>query len=269
MALESKVVIVTGASSGIGAAAARAFGRAGMRVVLTARRVDRLKTVALEIERSGGRALVAPSDAREHASLRAVLDRALAEFDQIDVLFNNAGLGRLGWLERLDPSDVRLQLGVNLLGVIEMTQLVLPHMMHRRSGHIINMSSLSGKIGTPTYTVYAATKFGVDGFTQALRREVAPWGVKVSCVFPGGVTTEFGDHAGYQRRSKVTTPRLLRLTPDDVAQAMVKLVKRPRAEVILPRIMRLSLWLSRLAPWAIDWGSGRFVSAERAEELGV
>lgn len=269
MNLKDKVAVVTGASSGIGAATARAFGREGMCVALTARRVDRLESIVMEIERSGGRALVVPSDMRERESLQALIDRTLAEFDHIDVLFNNAGLGRLGWLEQLDPQDVRLQLDVNLLGTIDTTQLVLQHMIQCRSGHIINMSSLSGKIGVPTYTVYAATKFGIDGFTQALRREVAPWGIKVSGVYPAGVTTEFGDHVGYKRRSNVTTPRLLRLTADDVARAMVKLVKRPRAEVILPRIMRVSLWLSRLAPWLIDWGSRRFVQHEREEELGV
>jgi short-subunit dehydrogenase len=267
MMLNNRVAIVTGASSGIGAATARAFGCAGMRVALFARRADRLESVASDVRASGGQAIVVPGDVRERASLTGLIDRTVAEYGRVDVLFNNAGLGRLGWLETIDPADVRLQIEVNLIGVIDAAQLALPHMIRQRSGHIINVASLAGKIGTPTYTVYAATKFALDGFTQALRREVAPWGIHVSALYPVGVETEWGDHVGYRRHSRLTTPRRLRLSADDVARAVVGLVQRPRREVILPPIAGLFVWINRAAPWAIDLASRRFVVTERQAEI--
>jgi len=267
MTLKDRVAIITGASSGIGAATALAFGRAGMRLALFARRADRLEQIAADVRASGSQAISVSGDVRERASVANLIERTIAEYGRIDVLFNNAGLGRLGWLETLDPADVRLQIDVNLLGVIDAVQLALPHMIRQRSGHIINMASLAGKIGTPTYTVYAATKFGVDGFTQALRREVAPWGIHVSGVYPGGVETEWGDHVGYRRRSRVTTPRRVRLSAEDVARAAVSLVKRPRREVILPPFARVLVFFNWIAPWTADWLTRRFVMMERAEEL--
>ncbi|HLF28675.1 MAG TPA: SDR family oxidoreductase [Anaerolineae bacterium] len=263
MILKDRVAIITGASSGIGAATAQAFGRAGMRVALFARRADRLEQVATEVHAAGGQAIVVPGDIRDRGTIIELVDRTLAEFGQIDVLFNNAGLGRLGWLETLDPADVRLQLDVNLLGLIDLTQVALPHMLHRRSGHIINMASLAGKIGTPTYTVYAATKFGVAGFSEALRREVAPWGVHVSALYPGGVATEWGQQVGYRRRSALAFARRVRMPAGDVARAVVALVKRPRREVILPPAARVLVGFNRIAPWLADWVTRRFVSAER------
>ena len=269
MVLKDRVAIITGASSGIGAATARAFGRAGMQVALFARRVDRLEQVAAEVCASGGQAIAVPGDVRDRASIANLIERTIAEYSRIDVLFNNAGLGRLGWLETLDPADVRLQIDVNLLGAIDAAQLALPHMIRQRAGHIINMASLAGLIGTPTYTVYAATKFALVGFGEALRREVAPWGIHVSGVYPGGVESEWGDHVGYRRRSGVTTPRRLRLSPEDVARAVVALVKRPRREVILPPFARILAWFNRIAPWTADLVTRRFVMMERGEELGI
>lgn len=267
MTLQHHVAIITGASSGIGSATARAFGREGMRVALFARRADRLEQVATDVYASGGRAMVVPGDVRQSASIDNLIERTIAEYGRIDVLFNNAGLGRLGWLERIDPADVRLQIDVNLLGAIEMTQRALPHMLRQRSGHIINMSSLAGLIGSPAYSVYAATKFGLRGFTEALRREVAPWGVQVSALYPGGVDTEWGDHVGFRRRIGLRVARRTRLSAEYVAEAVVKLVRRPRREVILPPGARLLVWADRFLPWAADWVTWRFVLAERKEML--
>jgi short-subunit dehydrogenase len=264
--LTGRVAIVTGASSGIGAAAARAFGRESMRVALFARRAGRLEQVAHEVRALGGRAIVVPGDVRDRASIDNLAARTLLEYGQIDVLFNNAGLGRLGWLEQIDPADVRLQIDVNLLGAIDAAQTVLPHMLRRRSGHIINMSSLAGLIASPAYSAYAATKFGLRGFTEALHREVAPWGVQVSGVYAAGVETEWGDRAGFRRRTGTRVARRLRMSAEHVAEAIVRLVKRPRRQVILPPIARLLVWIDRVAPWTADWVTRRFVLAERSDE---
>jgi len=182
MDIKNKVVIVTGASSGIGEATARQFGKEGARLVLAARRVDRLELLAQEIHalHSGAETLVVQADLSKLEDIQSLIKQTLDKFGRIDVLINNAGFGRLDWLENLDPvKDIQAQFDVNVLGVIQTTRQVLPIMIRQRSGHIINMGSMAGLVATPTYTVYAASKHAVHGFSEALRREVKPWGIDV------------------------------------------------------------------------------------------
>jgi uncharacterized protein len=265
--IAGKVVIITGASAGIGEASARAFGRAGARLVLAARRLDRLQALAAEIQgaSTGAQVLALAADVSRQADRQQLIEAARDRFGRVDVLFNNAGFGRLDWLENLDPvKDIEAQLAVNVLGLIQTTRQVLPVMIAQKSGHIINMASMAGLIATPTYSVYAASKFAVRGFSEALRREVTPWGLRVSAVFPGGVATEFGSQAGIQRQTQTTTPAWLRLSADDVANAVVGLVQRPRATVILPWFFGLASVANTLMPGLVDWAIlHRFTIPER------
>lgn len=265
--LHGRVVLITGASSGIGEATARAFAPTGARLVLAARRAERLEALAQEIDPSGAEVLVAPTDISREDDIHALVAATLDRFGRIDILFNNAGLGRIGWLEALTADEIRVQFDVNILGMMLLTRAVLPAMQRQRSGHIINMASMAAKIATPGYTAYAATKFAVAGFSEALRREVAPWGIHVSVIYPGGTRTEFGEKAHIERRRGLRTPRLLRLSADDVAQAVVNVARRPRRQVILPWPLALAVAVNRIAPWLIDWVSIRFVRAERPEDL--
>jgi hypothetical protein len=249
----SPVILITGASSGIGEAAARLFAREGYRVALAARRFDRLRALADEINTTGGQALPIEADLSQPDEIRRMVQMVLETYGQIDLLFNNAGFGRINWLEALDPAkDIEAQLDVNVLGLIYTTQAVLPHMISRRSGHIINMSSMAGWIATPTYTVYAASKFAVRGFTEALRREVGAWGIKVSGIYPGAVTTPFKSRAGILRKTKISTPDSLRLTADQVARAVLGLARRPRRSLIIPGYMRFMVWANILLPDVLD-----------------
>jgi short-subunit dehydrogenase len=267
--VHGKVVIVTGASSGIGEATAREFGRAGAKVVLAARRADRLEALAQEIQAMGTEALPVPMDLSRLEHIQALIDRTLEEFGRIDVLVNNAGIGRLGWLEELDPvEDIEAQFDINVLGLVHTTRQVLPVMMEQRSGHIINMGSMAGRIATPSYTIYAASKHAVHGFSEALRREVKPWGIDVSILYPGGVKTEFGKDTGFERKTKATTPRFLLLTAEEVGRAIVGLARRPRPMLIIPWLWRLPALLNRLFPSIVDYTTiHRFTIPERAEEL--
>jgi NADP-dependent 3-hydroxy acid dehydrogenase YdfG len=269
--LRDKVVIVTGASSGIGAATAREFGKAGARVVVAARRMERLQALAAEIEGQGrgARALAVAADLSRLEDIQRLVDQALSTFGRIDVLFNNAGSGRLNWLEKLDPAkDIEAQVRINVLGVLQTTRLVLPHMQAQRGGHIINMASVAGLVGTPTYTIYAACKFAVRGFSEALRREAAPWNIRVSVIYPGGVATEFAEHAGIQRKTKVTTPKFMRLTAEQVGQAVVGLVRHPRRELVITWPFRVSVWINMLFPGLVDAATiKQFTEVERKEEL--
>jgi short-subunit dehydrogenase len=222
--------------------------------VLAARRIERLEALADEIGSGEGEALPVATDVTRLEDINNLVQRTLDHYGRIDILFNNAGFGRLAWLEELDPvKDIEAQLRVNLLGVIQMTRAVLPYMIEQRSGHIINMASLSGLVATPTYTIYSAGKFAVRGFTEALRREVGVFGIHVSAIYPGGVTTEFSQHTGAKRKTGATTPAALRLSAEDVARAVLSVARRPRRMLVIPWVMRFSVWANALTPWLSDW----------------
>ena len=249
--MNDRVILITGASSGIGAATAREFARHGARVALAARRAERLHTLAAEL---GPNAYVLPADVTQHADRERIVTATLERFGRIDVLFNNAGAGRVGWLETLSAEEVEKQIQLNLLAVIELTRLALPHMLAQRSGHIINHASMAGHVGVPTYSVYCATKAAVLAFSESLRREVGPFGVRVSVLAPGTVAeTEFGEAAGVQRRTRLTMPRFLQPTAGDVARAVVGLVRQPQRELIVPWPMRVAAWFNRAFPTLTDW----------------
>jgi short-subunit dehydrogenase len=269
--MQGRIVIVTGASSGLGEAAARQFGMLGTRLVLTARRLGRLRRLAKEIESlgMGSSCLPVRADLSNVEDVIRVVERTRRTWGGVDVLVNNAGNGRLDWLENLDPAkDIQSQIDINLAALIQMTRQVLPIMIRQRSGTIINMCSIAGLVGTPTYTIYAASKHGVHGFSEALRREVAPWGIHVCCLYPGGATSEFAEHAGIRRKTGATTPRFMRLSSDRVGRAVVQLARRPRAEWVIPWQWQVAIWLNRLLPRLMDFLLvSQFTIPERADEL--
>jgi short-subunit dehydrogenase len=262
----SPVILITGASSGIGAATARLFAEKGYRVVLAARRLDRLQSLAEEIRATGGEALPIETDVTQLNQLENLVSRTIQKYGRIDVLLNNAGFGRMKWLEELEPErDIDLQLQVNLHGVIQITRLVLPHMSERRQGHIINMASIASWIATPTYCIYSASKFGLRGFTEGLRREVGALGIRVSAIYPGGVATEFAEHTGREPGTGPTTPKMIRLSSEDVARTVWKVVKRPRRTVIIPWVMLPAIWLNILFPGFVDWGINQAFTRNQRE----
>jgi short-subunit dehydrogenase len=259
------VILVTGASSGIGEAIAKLFAQQGYRVSMGARRLERLQSVAGEINSAGGDSLAVQSDLAIYEDIQRLVSETLNQFGQINVLVNNAGFGRIKWLEELDPmEDIQAQIQINLITTILVSREVLPHMIQQRSGHIINMGSMGGLVASPTYTIYSASKFGVRGFTEALRREVGVYNVNVSGIYPGAVNTEFKQHAGIDRKTGRTTPQSLRLEPEEVARAVLSMVNRPRRELIIPWQMRLSVWMNTLFPGIVDWiVENRFTRLER------
>ena len=262
----SPVILITGASSGIGAATAKLFGRKGYRVVLAARRTDKLLSLAEGIRQKGGEALPVTTDITQLDQIEHLVNSTIKEYGRIDILLNNAGFGRMNWLRSMDPvSDIDLQLRVNLMDVIHTSRMVLPYMIQQRKGHIVNMASIASLIATPTYSVYAASKFGLRGFTQALRREMNEFGIRVSGIYPGGVETEFSDHLGDRPDLGITTPDVLRLTAEEVAETVWGVIQRPRRLVVIPRVMWLFIWLNRIAPGVVDWGIQRiFTKMERS-----
>ena len=238
-ALEGEVAIVTGASSGIGAATARELGRRGAAVVLAARRAEALEAEAETIRGAGGEALAIPTDVTDSAQLTQLAERATATFGRVDVLVNNAGASWSRPLASSPPDEVARLLEVNLLGAMLLTRAVLPGMMERRHGSIISVVSLSGRVAMEP--LYSATKYGLRGFSLALRRQVAGSGVSVSLVSPGNIRTAMTSHI----RARMPGPEL-------VATTIADLVTRPRREVVVPRRHYAIAWLEQLLPSMAD-----------------
>jgi len=253
--LKDKVVLITGASSGFGEDAARLFAKEGCKVVVAARRIERLQNLAASIQDEGGEAIAVPMDVTNHDEINLMVKTAVDLYGHIDILFNNAGFGRLGWLENFDPDrDIETQIQVNLTGLIQTTRAVLPYMLQRKSGHIINMSSVAGWIAPSTYTIYSATKFGVRGFTDALRREVQPFGIDVSGIYPGPAQTEFGQHTGNHPMKKSVLRKYFRsMSSEYVAQRVLDLARRPRRTLIFPWYYRIAIFGDRALPGLVDW----------------
>lgn len=252
--LRNKVVLITGASSGFGKDAAHLFAAEGAKVILVARRLDRLQMLANEIHKTGGEAIAVPADISQPAEIDLMVCNVIELYGHIDILFNNAGFGALDWLEQLDPErDIATQVQVNLTGLILVTRAVLPHMLVRRTGHIINMSSIAGWLAAPSYTVYAATKYGVRGFTTALRREVAPFGIRVSGIYPGPAQTEFAWGKGKNKRSRPKWFNVFFIPASDVSQRVLELARKPQRAVIIPWWFGLIAWGENHFPAVADW----------------
>ena len=268
-ALAGKTALITGGSRGIGRAIAAAYADAGAGVFVCGRNPADLEDTLREIRNNGFEIDGVAGDVARPTDVQRIVAAAIERHGKIDVLVNNAGFGRLDWLEELDPKkDIEAQFDINVLGVVQTTRLALPVMIQQRSGHIINMGSIAGLIATPTYTIYAASKHAVHGFSEALRREVKPWGIHVSLIYPGGVTTEFAEHTGFKRKTKATTPKYLLLSAEDVGRAVVQLVRRPRAMWIVPWMWTLLVLANRLFPSIMDYVAVTgFTIPERAEEL--
>ena len=253
--LHGKVVLITGASSGFGEDAARLFAKEGCKVVLAARRLERLQVLASEIQNEKGEAIAIPVDVSAGAEIKLMVQTVLDLYGQIDILFNNAGFGALDWFENLDPQrHIGTLVQVNLTGTMLVTHAVLPHMLKRRAGHIINMASVAGLIASPLISSYSASKYGVRAFTDALRREVAPFGIKVSGIYPGPAETEFGSHLKRQpARERLNRLIDLRMTSEYVARRVVDIAKRPRRSLVIPWWFRIVTTFDTIFPVIVDW----------------
>jgi len=265
--LSGQVVIVTGASSGIGEAAVRRLARAGARLVLTARRADRLEALARALDPSGNAILAVPADITLDADRERIVSATLARFGRIDALVNNAGFGQRGPLECLPVDALRRNFEVNVFSLIALTQRVVPHLRAQGRGRIVNIGSVAGKIARPLTSVYDATKHALEALSDGLRGELRPFGVDVVVIRPGFIATEFAEAADkassdllkdvgpYQpyveahRRGYVRMHRFAR-SPDTIARLIERALtaRRPRTHYAGPAHAKLFLFLRWLLP---------------------
>jgi len=191
--IKDKIVVVTGASSGLGEATARLLSAQGATVVLGARRAGRLQSLAKDLEVRGGKALAVTTDVRLREQVKALVDSAVQTYGRIDVMINNAGLMPQAPLERLKIDQWEQMIDVNVKGVLYGIAAALPHMQRQKAGHFINVSSVAGHRVGPGFAVYAATKYAVRALSEGLRQEVKPYNIRTTVISPGAVATELPD----------------------------------------------------------------------------
>jgi NADP-dependent 3-hydroxy acid dehydrogenase YdfG len=238
--LAGTVALVTGASSGIGAATAKALAEQGASIALLARRADRLEALASEIAAVGGTAMAIPADVTDADEVSAAVRRTVAELGRLDILVNNAGLLRMGAATEATLQDWDDQVSVNIRGVLYVTHAAVPHLTAaatdgpRRVADVVTISSTGGRVARPGTSVYSLTKFGLGAFSESIRQELIPARVRVGLVEPGIVATEITDHLLPEAREAqdARTAGVVKLEPEDIADAVVYMVTRgPRVAV--------------------------------------
>ncbi len=243
---QGKTALVTGASSGMGRLLALRFAREGARVALVARREAELQQLAGEIERAGGQALVLPCDVAEREQVFATALEAQRRLGAIDILVNNAGYGHHRRFLEWDLDDMERMLRVNFLGTLYWTKALLPQMVERRSGWIVMMASVAGKLGVPEESAYAASKFAQVGLAEALSYEVEDAGVHVLTVCPGAINTPFFDAEALERMPPVS--KRMMIEPERVIDAIMVALARGKYEITVPRFIALGYLVRLLAP---------------------
>jgi short-subunit dehydrogenase len=250
-ALEGKVAIITGASSGIGEATARELAARGASVVLASRAAGKLEALRHEISASGGVALVVETDVSDRDSVEAMVGRAVEELGSLNVLVNNAGLGLSGKVAEVRAEDVRHVFEVNTVGPLNCIQSALPHM--GEGGHIINVSSVVGRRAIPKVGAYCASKFALNALTDALRVEIADRGITVTSVYPGTTRTSFRENSRRTRDEKRGW-RPSGVTPERVAQKIADAAERGPRDVYVTLPDRLFVAAVTLFPTLADRG---------------
>jgi len=249
---ENKTVIITGASSGIGQAAARRFYESGSCVVLVARSADRLHALATELGADADRVLVLPADVSEEGAAERIVAQTVQRFGGVDILVNNAGRGMFTPVGDIDGAELRHLFEVNLFGPLSLIQVVLPVMKEQETGVIVNVSSIVGQVATPMSGGYCATKFALVGLSDSLRMDLRGSGVKVVTVYHGATETAFADSALGTTQPR-QAPRGFAVQPDRVAQAILRGVQRESRDVYVTLVDRMFVAVGRTVPRFTDW----------------
>lgn len=248
MKLRDAVMLITGASSGLGAATALRCAAAGARLALAARSVEQLDALAATIRKAGGEAVSLPADVTKDAEVARLVEATVARFGRVDVLVNNAGFGVLNSIADAEVAELEAMLAVNLVGAARCARAVLPHMLARRQGQIINVASLAGLLGMRNFGYYGATKAGLVALTRTMQLDLTGTGVRCVAVCPGAARTPF-----FRRARLEKVPRTAYLIPwladDDVARVIARAVERDaEGELLIPGYVRPLIRLANASP---------------------
>ncbi len=250
MELHDRVVLITGASRGIGEALARAYAGEGARVALAARSRQPLEALAASLPR--GRALQVPTDVTDRRQCLELVDRVLQRFGRVDILVNNAGVGMFAEIADTDLEQCRRLFLLNVFAPLQLTQIVLPQMKYRREGQIVNICSVVGHVAMPAMGAYSASKFALRALTDSLRLELKPFGIHVLGVYPGTVRTRFRANAYWGEAPRQFHSKRGSISAERCARAIVKASREQKREIVVPVALHGFIGLYRWFPNLID-----------------
>lgn len=249
MDFKNKVVLITGASSGIGKETAIQFAKLGANIVLVARRKDKLEQVESKLKDFHVSTLVCQCDISKKDQVKEMSKAVFEKFDSVDILVNNAGFAIYGSISDLTIDEIESQMETNYFGMIYCIKNFLPLMIQKKSGHIVNVASVAASFGLPGIASYCASKFAMLGFSEGLKHELKDTGVGITVVSPIMVRTDFFDHSSFEKMPKYSPTSLSSKT---VAKTILKAANSPRLEIIVPSIVRGAVWMKNTFPYFIN-----------------
>ena len=249
MDFKDKVVLITGASSGIGKQTAIEFAKLGAIIVLVARRKDKLEQVEIELKKFQTEILICQCDVSKKDQVEQMSKIVLEKFDSVDILVNNAGFAIYGPVSDLSIDEIESQMKTNYFGMIYCIKNFLPSMLEKKSGHIVNVASVAASFGLPGIASYCASKFAMLGFSEGLKHELKDTGVGITVVSPIMVRTDFFEHPSFENMPQYSPTSLSSKT---VAKAILKAANSSRLEIIVPSVVRGAVWLKNTFPYFIN-----------------
>ena len=249
MDFKNKVVLITGASSGIGKESAIEFAKLGANIILVSRSMDKLEQVANELKKFNVITLICQCDVSDKNQVKEMSKIVLEKFNLVDVLVNNAGFAIYGSVSELSINEIESQMETNYFGMIYCIKNFLPSMLEKKSGHIVNVASVAASFGLPGISSYCASKFAMLGFSEGLKHELKNSGVGITVVSPIMVRTNFFEHPSFQKMPKFSPTSLSSKT---VAKAILKASNSTRLEIIVPSVARIAVWMKNTFPYLIN-----------------
>jgi short-subunit dehydrogenase len=246
---KDQIILITGASSGIGKDTAIEFAKLGANIVLVARKKDKLEQTANELKKFGTSILTYPCDVSNRDQVKEMSKIVLEKFGSVDILVNNAGYAVYGYVSDLTIDEIESQMETNYFGMIYCTKNFLPSMLKKKSGHIVNVASVAASFGLPGIASYCASKFAMLGFSEGLKHELKDTGVGITVVSPIMVRTNFFEHPSFEKMTKFSP---VSLNSKTVAKTILKASNSSRLEIIVPSVVRGAVWMKNTFPYFIN-----------------
>jgi len=249
MKFKEKIVLITGASSGIGRASAVQFAKKGAKLILIARNKEKLNQVSADLKKYNVSTFAYECDVSDKLQVNKISKIILDRFGSIDILVNNAGFAVYGSVSNLTIEEIESQMETNYFGMIYFVKNFLPSMLAKKSGHIVNVASVAASFGLPGIASYCASKFAMLGFSEGLKHELKGTGVDITVVSPIMVRTNFFNHPSFNNMPKYSPTSL---SPETVAKAILRASNSPRLEIIVPGFVRGAVWIKNTIPYLIN-----------------
>jgi len=246
---KNKIVLITGASSGIGRETAIEFAKLGANLILVARRKDKLEQIEDELKKYNVSILACQCDISKKDQVKELSETVLEKFSSVDILVNNAGFAIYGSVSDLSINDIESQMETNYFGMVYCIKNFLPSMLKKKSGHIVNVASVAASFGLPGIASYCASKFAMLGFSEGLKYELKDTGIGITVVSPIMVRTNFFDHSSFEKMPKYSPTSL---DPKTVAKAILKAANSSRLEIVVPSVVRGAIWMKNTFPFFIN-----------------